>query len=176
MGDELIHQLTLNFLLTNEQRQKLNKKRKEIVEQEKQDEILLYKDRIKELFNDLLVLQPPEDLLYEVNSSFDHFVSKCIYYFKSHDVSKNRDLEKTDICDDIDFEKEERDIANGNYLEDEGEDEDEDEDEDPIVVNGKYKKNQYSKGVEDINNVELNWFQQSVERRKKEKIVPRKSS
>lgn len=175
MGDELIHQLTLNFLLSNEQRQKLNQKRKEMVEQEKQDEILLYKDRIKELFNDLLVLQPPEDLLYEVNSSFDHFVSKCIYYFKSLDASKNRDL-KPEICDDIDFEKEERDIANGNYEEDEDEDENEKDEEEPIVVNSKNKKNQYSKGVEDINQVQLDWFQQSVERRRKEKIVPRKSS
>ncbi len=33
-----------------------------------------YNDRIQKLFQDLLVCNPPEDLLYDVKSSFDAFI------------------------------------------------------------------------------------------------------
>ena len=73
MSDDLVNQLTLNFLISKQQLQKLNKKTKETSEQQKIKEIQEYSSRIKILFNDLLVHQHPEDLLFEVKIAFDNF-------------------------------------------------------------------------------------------------------
>jgi hypothetical protein len=118
MSDDLVNQLTLNFLISKQQLQKLNKKTKETSEQQKIKEIQEYSNRIKLLFNDLLVYQPPEDLLFEVKIAFENFIDKSIYYLKAHDNTDNLEKERTqEIHEDIDFEKEERDIINGNYKE-----------------------------------------------------------
>jgi hypothetical protein len=105
MSDDLVNQLTLNFLISKQQLQKLNKKTKETAEQQKIKEIQEYKDRIKLLFNDLLVYQPPEDLLFEVKVAFENFIEKSIYYLKAHDNSEALEIERSEeIHDDIDFE------------------------------------------------------------------------
>ena len=132
MSDDLINQLTLNFLISKQQLQKLNKKTKETADQTKLREIEEYNDRIKKLFSDLLVCQPPDDLLFEVKNTFDNFIEKAIYYFKAHD---NNDLlerersKKEDIQEDIDYEKEEREIEKGNYKEIYNKDEDEEDEQ-----------------------------------------------
>ena len=91
MTDDFINQLTLNCLISKQQLQKLNKRTKESIGEQKQKEIQEYSDRIKDLFQDLLVCQSPEDLLFEVKMAFDTFVDKSIYYFKAHDTSENLD-------------------------------------------------------------------------------------
>ncbi len=204
MSDDLVNQLTLNFLINKQQLQKLNKKTKETTEQQKIKEIQEYKDRIKLLFNDLLVYQPPEDLLFEVKVAFENFIDKSIYYLKAHDNSEALENERSEeIHDDIDFEKEERNIINGNYKEkseeeeddedeeeeeddeDEDEEEEEDEEEDvpktikpikhhPIVVKSKYTKPTSSVGVDDIQKLPLDWFQNVRQSYKKNQIIPRK--
>jgi hypothetical protein len=221
MSDDLVNQLTLNFLISKQQLQKLNKKTKETAEQQKIKEIQEYKDRIKLLFNDLLVYQPPEDLLFEVKVAFENFIEKSIYYLKAHDNSEALEIERSEeIHDDIDFEKEERDIVNGNYKEkseeeEEEQDEDEDEEEEeqdeeeeeqdeeeeeqdekeeeeqekekeyipktnnpikhhPIVVKSKYTKPTSSVGVDDIQKLPLDWFQNVRQSYKKNQIIPRK--
>ena len=122
MSDDLINQLTLNFLISKQQLQKLNKKTKETADQTKLREIEEYNDRIKKLFSDLLVCQPPDDLLFEVKNTFDNFIEKAIYYFKAHDNSEALEIERTtnktrEIYEDIDYEKQEKAIENGNYKE-----------------------------------------------------------
>lgn len=122
MSDDLVNQLTLNFLISKQQLQKLNKKVKETSSERKMRETQEYIDRIKRLFNDLLVCQPPDDLLFEVKMSFDTFIEKSIYYFKAHDNNEALEIERNAISnqviqDDIDFEKEEREIEKGNYTE-----------------------------------------------------------
>jgi hypothetical protein len=200
MSDDLVNQLTLNFLINKQQLQKLNKKTKETTEQQKIKEIQEYKDRIKLLFNDLLVYQPPEDLLFEVKVAFENFIEKSIYYLKAHDNSEALEIERSEeIHDDIDFEKEERDIVNGNYKEkseeeeqeeeeEEEEDEQEEEEEEPedvpktnnpikhhpIVVKSKYTKPTSSVGVDDIQKLPLDWFQNVRQSYKKNQIIPRK--
>jgi len=87
MSDDLVNQLTLNFLISKQQLQKLNKKTKETTEQQKIKEIQKYNDRIKLLFTKLLVSKPPDDLLFEVKIAFDTFIEKSIYYLKAHDNS-----------------------------------------------------------------------------------------
>jgi hypothetical protein len=131
MSDDFINQLTLRFLINKTQLKKLNKITKENKNQIKIEESEHYSERIKTLVSDLLVYNIPTDLLYEVKSSFDEFVDKSIYYFKAHDNGIHLETERNSykIYDDIDFEKEERAIENGNYKEHDQEDEDQ-EDED----------------------------------------------
>jgi hypothetical protein len=200
-------------LISKQQLQKLNKKTKENTEEMKLKEIKIYKERVKTLFNDLLDNNPPDDLLYYVKSSFDSFLDKSIYYFKAHDNIDFLEKERCeDIHDDIDYEKEEREIENGNYTEqyikeddeeeeeeeddeenneedDEEEEEDDDEEEDDeedkidttitnnaIIVKGKYNKPSKSIGVDDIQKLPLNWFQNVRQNYTKNKIIPRKKS
>ena len=154
MADNFVDQLTLNFLISKQQLQKLNKKTKETTEQKIIEDINEFSDRIQSLFNDLLVFQPPEDLLFDVKVSFDNFIEKSIYYFKAHDKTEHLEKERQDIIkDDIDFDKEEREIERGNYREncssdkdDDYEDNDdnednEDNDEDNDDYEDKYDKN-----------------------------------
>jgi hypothetical protein len=127
MSEELVNQLTLNFLISRTQLQKLNKKIKETADNNRKTDKEIYSERIQTLFSDMLVNQPPEDLLGDVKTGFDFFTDKCIYYFKAKDnhelLEKERSEPEVIIQDDIDFDKEERDIEKGDY-EEEGEEED----------------------------------------------------
>lgn len=214
MSDDLVNQLTLNFLISKNQLQKLNKKVKENSDQIKVKEIQKYRKRIITLFHNLLDSQPPDDLLFEVKLACDTFIDKSIYYFKAHDNSTQLENERlnTDIIhDDIDFEKEdndkdpegtkeekedfeERDEDEEDDEADEEEDDEEDEAEDDeqgdgegyeeaqkstynnnnIIVKNKYTKPSHSIGVDDIQKLPLNWFQNVRQNYKQNNIIPRK--
>jgi hypothetical protein len=204
MSEDLVNQLTLSFLISKKQLQKLNKRLKETTETSRMSDKEIYNDRIKNLFNDLLVDKPPTNLLQEVQTGFDFFLDKCIYYFKASDNNELLEKERTNINDeqshdiihdDIDYEKEERDIENGNYKEhsdedeeeEEQEEEEEDEEEDikddvkeehihqpTVIVKTKYKKPTNSVGVDDIQKLPLDWFQNVRQSYKKNNIIPRK--
>jgi hypothetical protein len=102
-----------------------------------------------------------------------------------------------DIKDDIDYEKEEREIENGNYEENDGiekRDEEEDEediddnnvkdeqetfqtikkDSESVFVKSKYKNKTTSVGVDDIQKLPVDWFQNVRQNYKKNQIIPRK--
>ena len=81
MSNELVDQLTLNLLISKTQLQKLNKKIKETTDNNRKTDNEIYGERIKELFSDLLVDNKPEDLLQDVETGFQFFLDKCIYYF-----------------------------------------------------------------------------------------------
>ena len=206
MSEDLVNQLTLSFLISKKQLQKLNKRLKETTETSRMSDKEIYNERIKNLFNDLIVDNPPTNLLQEVQTGFDFFLDKCIYYFKASDNNELLEKERTNINDeqshdiihdDIDYEKEERDIENGNYKEhsdedeeeEEQEEEEEDEEEDEqeeenvkeehihqptVIVKTKYKKPTNSVGVEDIQKLPLDWFQNVRQSYKTNKIIPRK--
>jgi hypothetical protein len=172
-------------------------------------EMKKWEDRVKMLFQSLLDNDPPSDILLDVKNAFDTFVDKSIYYLKNHDRTIELENERTeDIKDDIDYEKEERDIEKGNYIEkhndyekDEDEDEDDDEneyndiddyddDEDnheeqkqkqPITVDTNIYtsfsgKRINTKGVDNIEKVQLNWFEEVRKGNQKNKIMPRKKA
>jgi hypothetical protein len=194
MSDDLVNQLTLNFLISKNQLQKLNKKVKENSDQIKVKEIQKYRKRIITLFHNLLDSQPPDDLLFEVKLACDTFIDKSIYYFKAHDNSTQLENERlnTDIIhDDIDFEKEDNDKDpegtkeekedfeerdEEGYEDDEADEEEDEEDKqgdgegyeeaqkstynnNNIIVKNKYTKPSHSIGVDDIQKLPLNWFQ-----------------
>jgi hypothetical protein len=210
MSDDLINQLTLNCLISKHQLEKLNKKIKESAENSRKTDTEIYGQRITQLFNDLLVNEPPTRLLQEVKIGFDFFIDKCIYYFKAVDNNELLEKERVDdddddddstnniIQDDIDYEREEREIEKGNYEEHTGsndddndddndndnyDDNDDDNDNDndnelvqndikpPVIVRNKnYKKTNSIK----VDNIPLDWFQNVREKYKKNQIIPRK--
>ena len=204
MSDDLVNQLTLNFLISKNQLQKLNKKVKENSDQIKVKEIQKYRKRIITLFNNLLDCQPPDDLLFEVKLSCDTFIDKSIYYFKAHDNSiqlENERLNQDAIHDDIDFEKEgndnEPECTKEENITDEKEDDDdtegtgdddgydaegtEDDENDEqkstnnnIIVKNKYTNSSHSIGVDDIQKLPLNWFQNVRQNYKQNNIINKK--
>ena len=119
MSNDLVDQFTLDCLVSRPQLQKLNQRLKETKDKTKLNEIEKWKDRIENLFKDLLVNNPPDDILFEVKSAFDNFIDKSIYYFKAHDNCIKLEKEREDyiIKDDIDYDKEEKMIESGNYIE-----------------------------------------------------------
>ena len=239
MSEDFVNQLTLNFLISKHQLQKLNKKVKENADTSRKTDKELYGQRITKLFNDLLVNEPPDTLLQEVQIGFDLFMDKCIYYFKAVDNNDLFEKARTDdypsdniIHDDIDYEKEGNSIERCNYKENDSEEgseeedseeeeedrgvrgfpvkeedsEEEEEEEDrgvrgfpvkedrgvrglgaqnpvkelnggirglPVVKHKLYKKNT-SVGVDDIQKLPLDWFQNVKENYKKNQIIPRK--
>ena len=114
----LVNQLTLNFLISKNQLQKLNRKNNKII-----TDINVNRDRIKQLFNNLLDGNPPDDLLYDVRQSFDIFIHKVNYYLDLHDKNKNKE-ENDIIKDDIDFDKEEKHFLNDDDDDNENENDD----------------------------------------------------
>ena len=229
MSEDFVNQLTLNFLISKHQLQKLNKKVKENADTSRKTDKELYGQRITKLFNDLLVNEPPDTLLQDVQIGFDLFMDKCIYYLKAVDNNDLFEKARTDdypsdniIHDDIDYEKEGNSIERGNYKEEDlkwgvrgfpvkeeeedgSEEEDSEEEEDggvnpvvkgsikpvkedggvlnpvenggirglPVVKHKLYKKNT-SVGVDDIQKLPLDWFQNVKENYKKNQIIPRK--
>jgi hypothetical protein len=172
-----LNQLTLNFLISKNQLQKLNKlKQKEQILEPEYD-----KERIHKLFNQLLNNNKPVDLLEDVKTCFDAFIEKSIYYLETHDkneiiqnelttsISDEDDI-KNDIKDDIDFEEEED-------IKDDIDFEEEEEIIKKEVVKSytKYSnKNKASNGVEDIHKLPVDWFNSARQNYKINQIIPRK--
>ena len=143
MSEDFVNQITLSYLISKTQLQKLNKKLKDTTETNRKTDKEIYEERIKTLFNSLLVNQEPDNLLQDVKTGFEFFIDKCIYYLKASDNNELLEKERTNnvydndiIHDDIDYEKEERAIENGNYTErtkyeqdDEEQDDEEQDDE-----------------------------------------------
>jgi hypothetical protein len=175
MSNELVDQLTLNLLISKTQLQKLNKK---IKDNNRKTVKEIYGERIKELFSDLLVDNKPEDLLQDVETGFQFFLDKCIYYFKVRDTNKSLEEDvvenvveevvddsiKDDIDydkeDDIDYDKEDIDYDKEDIDNDKEDDLDNDKDlEDtnkPQLVNEVVRK---SKRYVSSDSLPLDWFQ-----------------
>ena len=192
MSEDLVNQLTLNFLISKNQLQKLNKKIKEDASDLLKTDKEIYGSRIKQLFNDLIKDQSPDDLMIDVRNSFDLFINKCIYYLKECDHNELLEKERGEISEDINFEQEERDIELGNYVENSNEQEEEDEEEEDeeeqeldeekelskqptLLIKEKYTNKTKSQGVEDIQKLPLNWFNNVRQNYKKNQIIPRRT-
>jgi hypothetical protein len=169
-----INELTLNFLISKTQLQKLHKmKQKEEASEQEYD-----KDRIAELFNQLLNNNRPDDLLEDVKTCFDAFIEKSIYYLEIHDKNadiqneRNETIEKN--ADDFEDEGEDEGEEDDDF-EDKDEDDFEEEDDEPIVkVHTKYSNYNISNGVEDIHKLPLDWFNTTRQNYKINQIIPRK--
>ena len=159
LDNDYINQLTLNFLISKTQLNKLNK----LKQKDTNENISKYdKERVHKLFNKLLNDDKPDDLLEDVKTSFDAFIEKSIYYLEIHDknetIQNERNGEKEyEIKEDINYDDDH----------DNEDDEDEDDAEDTVDNNDEYfeeyrpvitqkskysKQNRASNGVDDIQN------------------------
>jgi hypothetical protein len=169
-----INELTLNFLISKTQLQKLNKmKLKETVLEHNYD-----KDRIIKLFNTLLNNDRPDDLLEDVKTCFDAFIEKSIYYLEIHDKNtdiqnERNNLKEEDIFFDDDDDNDHDNDDDDN--DDDDNDDDDDDNEEPVLrVHAKYSNNNTSNGVEDIHKLPLDWFNTTRQNYKINQIIPRK--
>jgi hypothetical protein len=151
-SNDYINQVTLNFLISKTQLQKLNKKMNNEI---KNEPIVYDKPRILELFNKLLNNERPDDLLEDVRLCFDAFIEKSIYYIDIHD--KNAIIEK-DRSDNF------NDDFNEDFNEDFNDDLNEGFKEEPII-----KVNV----IESRENT-FNWFNTTRQKYKMGQICPRK--
>uniref|UniRef100_A0A6C0I8U4 Uncharacterized protein n=1 Tax=viral metagenome TaxID=1070528 RepID=A0A6C0I8U4_9ZZZZ len=196
MSDDLVNQITLNFLISKHQLQKLNKKIKQKEEDGLKTDMEIYKDQIVELFTKMINDELPDDLLEDVKHSYNYFIEKSIYYLKMRlqaDTSASdktvASLEEEETVASLEEEEEDKSSSD---KEDEEEDEEEDEDEDeedeedeetvasleeekpacPTVYK-KTNKNTKSKGVDDIQQLPLDWFNKVRQSYKQNQIIPR---
>ena len=183
MSDDLVNQITLNFLISKQQLQKLNKRIKQKEDDTLKSDKEIYKDKINELFIKFMNDEFPDDLLQDVRNSFTGFVEKSIYYLKLQERDRrsieqdipiyseeNEEGENEEDEEDEEDEENEEDEDEEDIQEDikedediqEDEDKEEDEDEDildkPHKVFKKTSKVRHSEGVDDIQHLPLDWF------------------
>ena len=200
MSDDLVNQITLNFLISKQQLQKLNKRIKQKEEDKMKTDMEIYKDKFVELFLKMTNNELPSDLLEDVNHSYNYFVEKAIYYLKMKE-SSNLDSEASNkVVEDFDASSENEDLdaesrESEEDLEDEEDDKTEDLEEDELneeeedleeelkiktspiaaIKETRYKKftNTKSKGVDDIQQLPLDWFSKVRQTYKQNQIIPR---
>ena len=187
MSEDYVNQLTLNFLISKTQLDKLNKKRHSDKQQIMKTEKEIFREEIYQLFDNLFDENAPTDLLNDVKDAYEHFIAKSIYYFKIQ-KTMNKEEEETDIKEDINYDKEynyndneEEDVNEEEEDEDVNEEEDDNEEDlEPIIEETKivHKKhpNKYklTEGSEDIHKLPLDWFKTTRKNYTMNQILPRK--
>ena len=202
MSDDLVNQITLNFLISKQQLQKLNKKIKQKEEDKMKTDMEIYKEQFVELFNKMVNDDFPDDLLEDVKHSYTYFVEKSIYYLKmrvttNNTSNTNENEDEVSANDEEESNDNEESSANeddeeeSNDNEESSANEDEEEEEQPVIsaINNKYKikpqpqsttiykkvkKNTQSKGVDNIEQLPLDWFTKVRQTQKQHTIIPRK--
>lgn len=196
MSEDLINQLTLNFLVGKAQLSKLNKKMKDSQEElTKLNDKEIYRKRIEELFNNLYNNNKPSDLLQDVETGFNFFLEKAIYYLKIHDKhlelneninakdgSENMDSLEEDSSDADDYYNDDKDDYYSEENSDVGNASEDEESKEAVnkqfemiqTVEKKLKKNTFlSPGFDNINDINCNWFESAKQNIKKDAIIPR---
>lgn len=125
MSDDLVNQITLNFLISKQQLQKLNKKIKQKEEDKMKTDMDIYKDQVVDLFFKMINNELPDDLLEDVKHSYTYFVEKSIYYLKmktsNNDtvLSAAEDLDEAESSGEDDLEADELSASEEESSEDE---------------------------------------------------------
>ena len=196
MSNDIINQITLNYLISKQQLEKLNKSKENPgnKHREKRD---VYRDRLSMLFTDLLHGNKPDNLLMEVTRSFDYFIDNCIYYFEIHDNNmhiekdrSNKNEENNNNNTNQHHKEENHDHDEEEPDEEEPDEEEPDEEEQETIVkyvitpnnmnvslreNFVYPKKRNTsiktEGVESLSQLPLDWF---TKVQKKSKIISKK--
>ena len=176
MSEDYVNQLTLNFLISKSQLEKLNKKRNNDKQTGLQIDKTKFREPILELFNRLFDDDAPTDLLHDVRDSFDLFITKSIYYLKIREQDTVKDVELDDEELEQEDEADEQDDVPVELDEDFVEDLD-DEDLEPVVTKVYKKqppKTKLTPGSESIQKLPLDWFNNTRQNYKMTQILPRK--
>ena len=145
MSEDFVNNITLNYLISKTQLNKLNKA-KQVKENHVKNEKELYKEQIMALFCQLLEDSSSVNVLQEVKNGFDYFIEKTIYHIKmkkmTEEQEENRNKNETIIvtkskssssCDDNNVIEDDEDEDEDDEDEDDEDEDDEDEDEDEDV-------------------------------------------
>ena len=175
MSEDYVNQLTLNFLISKSQLEKLNKKRNNDRQNGLELDKSKFREPVLELFNRLFDDDAPTDLLHDVRDSFDLFITKSIYYLKIREQDTVKDeLDVLDELDEEDLEHDE-DLEQDEDLEEELS---ESEDVEEPIVTKVYKKRppktKLTPGSESIQKLPLDWFNNTRQNYKMTQILPRK--
>jgi hypothetical protein len=187
-SNDFVNEVTLNLLINKKQLQKLNKMRQN--EHSINNNVIYNRDKISDLFNELINNNQPDDLLEDVKSSFNNFIEKSIYYLEIHDKNVNLQKERDgniqnelevdaatiDELNDVDFDDDD-DVDELEDFEFENENEEyfEEPQESVIKANKKHSKHSFVKdGVDDIQKLPLDWFNTTRQAYKINQIIPRK--
>ena len=147
MSDDLVNQITLNFLISKSQLHKLNNKIKQKEQDTMKSDKEIYKEQISKLFNKCLNDEFPNDLLQDVRNSFTYFIEKSVYYLKLKANRSNEDETVASLEGEDDLEAEADEDLKA-----------EEEEKPAKRVYKKTNKPSHSEGVEDINKLPLDWF------------------
>jgi hypothetical protein len=187
MSEDFVNNITLNYLISKTQLNKLNKA-KQVKENHVKNEKELYKEQIMALFCELLEDSSSVNVLQEVKNGFDYFIDKTIYHIKmkkiTEDQEENRNKNEPIIvtksrssssCDDNNKEDEENE-----------EDEDDEHEHDEDELDDKHEQDCTSKQNDIFHNHlekdtvvykkypdKFNWFNMVKNEKKSNKIVPR---
>uniref|UniRef100_A0A6C0IW00 Uncharacterized protein n=1 Tax=viral metagenome TaxID=1070528 RepID=A0A6C0IW00_9ZZZZ len=226
MSENLVNQLTLNYMISKQQLAKLNKRIKNDNDNIRQTDKQMYRERIINLFNNLLDENEEEQehlLTEDVKYAFTCFIDKSIYFFKQCDKCDDLEKERNNQSenenenereeDDLDLESEDKhQLCKSDDSMESNDSQEYDSNEIPeeeiyVADNKNAKKNfmeniddiypdiqlsldetqdiikksnvvskkkTKSQGVEDINDIQVNWFQNVQQQYKSNKIIPRK--
>lgn len=172
MSEDYVNQLTLNFLISKTQLDKLHKKRINEREQNLKSDKEIFREEISKLFNDLMNGDAPLDLLSDVKDSFDYFVTKSVYYFKTsseiravEEAEEDKGIQEDDNYDDNDVDED---------VDDDNDDDNVDEDtgsNDDCKNGPKLEKDAAS---DKVHKLPLDWFKNTRQNYKMTQILPRK--
>jgi hypothetical protein len=202
MSDDLVNRITLDYLISKQQLQKLNKHIKQKETDTLRTDRQLYNERISELFTKMMKDEMPDNLLQEVKNSFTYFIEKSIYYLKMTDQEHSAEHSEAEEATVASLEEEEEEHSAEHSDEDEEDDdvnleEDDDvnleEDDDVNLeedssehseedetnrktqkVFNKKPKQTHSEGVEEIQHLPLDWFTKVRCNYKQKQIIQRK--
>ena len=91
MSEDFVNNITLNYLISKTQLNKLNKA-KQVKESHVKNEKELYKGQIMALFCELLENDSSSvNVLQEVKNGFDYFVEKTIYHIKMKQITEEQE-------------------------------------------------------------------------------------
>jgi hypothetical protein len=161
MSHDLVNQITLNFLISKQQMQKLNKKIKQKEEDKMKTDMEIYREQIVELFTKFINDEFPDDLLEDVKHSYTYFIEKSIYYLKMH---TDANVEATNDSLKVDTNLEEETVASLEDLEDLEEDiSDNDKEEEDISDNDKESSNEVEEDEDEEEDLEEDLDNESKE-------------
>lgn len=133
MSDDLVNQITLNYLISKSQLQKLNNKIKQKEQDAMKTDKEIYKEQINELFTKCLNDEFPDDLLQDVRNSFTYFIEKSVYYLKIKANQSNENAEEADASSSAAEEEAEDAVISEAESSSAAEGEDEEEEEDVVI-------------------------------------------
>jgi len=173
MSEDIVNQITLSYLISKSQLEKLNKKHKPESDYSSKHFKETYKGKIIELFNNLID-NKSDIYTEEIKSSFNIFIEKSIYYLKmiNNDNSNDNSNECLESNEQEGEEIEEQGDSNSEELEEEQEEEQEEE----LEQEEQEETKKINISQNSMEKIPFDWFKNVKQRHQLNQIMPRNKS